>query len=95
MAERLEHYPAVNQQVDLLLKLVKGADGITFEVSCPTGRHSQALVEKIAEAIMSVLDALSARLDLKLKDFIWDYELREKNAAVTTQLVDTAAAAGF
>jgi radical SAM PhpK family P-methyltransferase len=93
MAGRLEHYPAVNKQVDLLLKLVTGSDGTTFEVSCPTGRHPQAQVEKIAEAIMSALDALSARSDLELKDFIWDYEPREKNAAAATQLVDAAAAA--
>lgn len=94
MAGRLEHYPAVNQQLDLLLRLVNGADGTTFEVSCPTGRYPQELIEKIAEAIMSALDALNARSDLKLKDFIWDYEPRQKNGAAATLLVDTAAA-GF
>jgi radical SAM PhpK family P-methyltransferase len=93
MAARLEHYPAVNKQVDLLLKLITGADGTAFEVSCPTGRYPQAQVEKIAEAIMSALDALSARSDLELKDFIWDYEPKEKNATAAAQLVDAAAAA--
>jgi anaerobic magnesium-protoporphyrin IX monomethyl ester cyclase len=93
MTDRMEHYPAVNKQMDLLLKLVTGADGTTFELSCPTGRYPQAQVEKIAEAIMSALDALNARLDLKLKDFILDYEPKEKDTTAATQLVDTAAAA--
>lgn len=93
MAGRLEHYPAVNQQIDLLLKLASGEDGTTFEVSCPTGRYSQELVEKVAESIMSALDALSARPDLRLKDFNLDYELKDKHATAT-QFVD-AAAAGF
>ena len=53
MSGRLEHYPAVNKQIDLLLKLTTGSDGTSFEVSCPTGRYSQSQVEKIAEDLMS------------------------------------------
>jgi hypothetical protein len=34
-------------------------------------------------------------LDLKLKDLIWDYEPKEKNATAATQLVDAVAVAGF
>ena len=94
MTSRLEHYPAVNKQVDLLLKLITGADGITFEVSCPTGRHPQAQVEKIAEALMSVLDALNTRPDLKLQDFTFEYEPGErKTAADNRSLADLPAAA--
>jgi hypothetical protein len=95
MSARLEHYPAVNKQVDLLLKLIKGASGTTLEISCPTGRHSQEQVEKIAEGLISTLDAISARLDLKIKDFIWDYEPAEKKAAAAAsqQLVDVSVAA--
>jgi hypothetical protein len=90
MDSRLEHYPAVNQQIDLLLKLTTGADGISFEVSCPTGRHSQAQVEKIAEGLMSVLEGVSARIDVKLNDSIWDYPLGERKAAAASasQLAD-------
>jgi anaerobic magnesium-protoporphyrin IX monomethyl ester cyclase len=95
MADRLEQYPPVDQQLDLILKLVGGADGTKFEICCPSGRHPQELVEKIAEAIMSALDAVDARLDLKLKDLIWDYEPKEKNATAATQLVDAVAVAGF
>jgi radical SAM PhpK family P-methyltransferase len=93
MSSRLEHYPAVNQQIDLLLKLTRGADGTSFEVSCPTGRHSQAQLEKIAEGLMSALEALSARMDLKLNDFICDYTLGERKAAAAShQLADIHAA---
>jgi len=90
MDSRLEHYPAVNQQIDLLLKLTTGADGISFEVSCPTGRHSQAQVEKVAEGLMSVLEGVSARVDIKLNDSIWNYSLGERKAAAASasQLAD-------
>jgi hypothetical protein len=84
MAGRLEHYPAVNQQIDLLLTLSPAAEGTRFEVSCPTGRYSQAQVEKISEGLMSALEALSSRTDLKLKDFISDYTLVEKRAAAAS-----------
>jgi hypothetical protein len=95
MLERLEHYPAVNKQIDLLLKLTSGADGTSFEVSCPTGRYSQTQVEKIAEDLMSALEVLSASMNLKLNDFVWDYTLGEKKAAAAAshQLVDIPAAA--
>jgi hypothetical protein len=93
MAGRLEHYPAVNKQVDLLLKLITGADGFTFEVSCPTGSYPQAQVEKIAEALMSVLDALNTRPDLKLEDFALEYEPGERKTAATNRLADLPAAA--
>jgi radical SAM PhpK family P-methyltransferase len=75
MSSRMEHYPAVDEQIDLLLKLTAGADGTSFEVSCPTGRHSQAQAERIAEEIMSALETLSAGMDLTLRDFVWDYRL--------------------
>ena len=84
MDSRLEHYPAVNQQIDLLLKLTTGTDGTSFEVSCPTGRYSQTQVEKIAEEIMSALEVLSARMDLKLNHFVWDFTLEEKKAAAAS-----------
>ena len=93
MDSRLEHYPAVNQQIDLLLKLTTGADGTSFEVSCPTGRYSQTQVEKIAEEIMSALEALSARMDLKLNHFVWDFTLGERKAAAAShQFADIHAA---
>jgi hypothetical protein len=84
MAGRLEHYPAVNQQIDLLLTLASAADGTKFEISCPTGRYSQVQVEKIAEGLMSALEAISSRTDLKFKDFISDYTLAEKRAAAAS-----------
>jgi hypothetical protein len=95
MLERLEHYPAVNRQIDLLLKLTTGSDGTSFEVSCPTGRYSQTRVEKIAEDLMSALEVLSASMNLKLNDFVWDYTLGEKKAAAAAshQFVDIPAAA--
>jgi anaerobic magnesium-protoporphyrin IX monomethyl ester cyclase len=93
MNSRLEHYPAVNQQIDLLLKLTTGADGTSFEVSCPTGRHSQAQVEKVAEELMSALEALSARTYLKLNHFVWDFTLGERKAAAAAhQFADIHAA---
>lgn len=94
MDSRLEHYPAVNQQIDLLLKLTTAVDGTSFEVSCPTGRHSQAQIEKIAEGLMSVLEALSSRMDLKLNDPIWDSALEERKtaAAAPHQLAEIHAA---
>jgi hypothetical protein len=91
LGSRLEHYPAVNKQVDLLLKLTPGNDGTSFEVSCPTGRHSQAQVDKIAEDLMSAMEVLSASTDTKLNDFVWDYTLGERKAAAH-QLVDMPAA---
>lgn len=94
MSGRLEHYPAVDNQLDLLLKLISGSDGTTFEISCPTGRYSQSQVEKIAEGLMSALGALNAKLDLKLKDLIWDYEPGEKKAMPASHdLADIPAAA--
>jgi anaerobic magnesium-protoporphyrin IX monomethyl ester cyclase len=84
MAGRLEHYPAVNQQIDLLLTLASAAEGTRFEVSCPTGYYSHAQVEKIAEGLMSALEAISSRTDLKFKDFISDYTLAEKRAAAAS-----------
>ncbi|HKR95349.1 MAG TPA: hypothetical protein VJW55_08315, partial [Candidatus Angelobacter sp.] len=93
MDSRLEHYPAVNQQIDLLLKLTTGADGTSFEVSCPTGRHSQAQMEKIAEELMSALEALSTRTDLKLNHFVWNFTLGERKAAAAAhQFADVHAA---
>jgi anaerobic magnesium-protoporphyrin IX monomethyl ester cyclase len=94
MSSRLEHYPAVNKQLDLVLKLTTGADGTSFEVSCPTGRHSQAQVEKIAEDLMSAMEILSTSTDLKLNDFVWNYTLGERKAAAAAshQLVDIPAA---
>ncbi|HEY5028841.1 MAG TPA: hypothetical protein VIK39_10565 [Candidatus Angelobacter sp.] len=93
MDSRMEHYPAVNQQIDLLLKLTIGANGTTFEVSSPTGRHSQAQVEKIAEELMSALEALNARMDLKLNDFVWDYTPRERPVTeASRQVADIHAA---
>lgn len=94
MSKRLEHYPAVNKQIDLLLKLTAGADGTSFEVSCPTGRHTQDQVEKIAEGIMSALEILSSRTDLTLNDLNWDYALEERKTAVAShQFADAHAAA--
>ncbi|HZD96259.1 MAG TPA: hypothetical protein VE133_18500, partial [Candidatus Sulfotelmatobacter sp.] len=86
MAGRLEHYPAVNQQIDLLLTLTlaSATDGTKFGISCPTGRYSQVQVEKIAEGFMSALEALSSRTDLKFKDFITDQTLAEKRAAAVS-----------
>jgi hypothetical protein len=94
MSTRLEHYPAVNKQIDLLLKLMTGSEGTSFEVSCPTGRHSQAQVEKIAEDLMSAMEVLSASTDRKLNDFVWDYTLGERNvtAAASHQLAHVPAA---
>jgi radical SAM family protein len=94
MSSRMEHYPAVNKQIDLLLKLTTGADGTSFEVSCPTGRLTQDQVEKIAEGLMSALEILSSRTDLTLGDFSWDYALEERKAAVASpQFADAHAAA--
>jgi hypothetical protein len=94
MSSRLEHYPAVNKQIDLLLKLTTGSEGTSFEVSCPTGRHSQTQVEKIAEDLMSAMEVLSTNKDIKLNDFIWDYTLGDKKAAAAAshQVVDMPAA---
>jgi anaerobic magnesium-protoporphyrin IX monomethyl ester cyclase len=92
MDSRMEHYPAVNKQIDLLLKLTTGSDGTSFEISCPTGRHSQAEVEKIAEGLMSALEALSANVDLKLSDSVWGYAIGGKKAAAFQQLAGASAA---
>ena len=80
MASRLVHYPAVNKQIDLLLKLTPANEGTSLEVAC-AGRYSQAQVEKIAEALMAALEALSSGTNLKLKDVISDHILTEKMAA--------------
>jgi anaerobic magnesium-protoporphyrin IX monomethyl ester cyclase len=93
MGSRMEHYPAVNKQIDLLLKLTTGADGTSFEVSCPTGRHTQAQVEKVAEGLMSALEILSSRTDLTLNEFNWDCALDERKAAAAShQFADVSAA---
>jgi hypothetical protein len=94
MSSRLEHYPAVNKQIDLLLKLTTGSEGTSFEVSCPTGRHSQTQVEKISEDLMSAMEVLSTNKNIKLNDFIWDYTLGDKKAAAAAshQIVDMPAA---
>lgn len=84
MVGRLEHYPAVNNQIDLLLKLTVGTDGTTFEISCPTGRYSAAQVEKIAEGLMSALELLSTRANIKLSDAICNFEIEDKKIAAAS-----------
>lgn len=93
MEGRLEHYPAVNGQIDLLLKLTPATDGTAFEVSCPTGRYSQTQVEKIAEGLMSILEILGTEVESRVGDFSCNYELSEKIADQGPhQLVDAHAA---
>jgi uncharacterized protein YejL (UPF0352 family) len=93
MTNRLEHYPAVNQQIDVLLKLTSNTDGHTLELSCPTGRYSQEQVERIAEELMAALETLTIKSDLKLKNFTWNHTLAERRAAAASrQSADIAAA---
>jgi radical SAM PhpK family P-methyltransferase len=94
MAGRLEHYPVVNQHIDLLLNVTPGNHGDVFEVSCPTGRYSASQVEKIAQELMSALEVLGSGVDARLSDFHWDCILAEKRAAAASrQLADSSVAA--
>ena len=85
METRLEHYPAVYNQLAILLTIIDEDGQVGFTLSSPGEQFPQLSLDRMALAMAAIFETIRQKTDVRLEELVGEFSHAEIRVASTTR----------